>query len=151
MRYNAENILQQNEGEKKMAAMTKKEKMAAKSKKIRDKEQRREKLTNWYMINLSFGILAIIAVLILRQLYLMPSMLSYMQIVTWVMTGVFAAAAIVVLSLGLTGKIKNKQRAVNYSIFLGVCALGSFWLALYNRSEERRVGKECRSRWSPYH
>ena len=23
--------------------------------------------------------------------------------------------------------------------------------ALHNRSEERRVGKECRSRWSPYH
>ena len=23
--------------------------------------------------------------------------------------------------------------------------------ANYNRSEERRVGKECRSRWSPYH
>ena len=22
---------------------------------------------------------------------------------------------------------------------------------LYERSEERRVGKECRSRWSPYH
>ena len=21
----------------------------------------------------------------------------------------------------------------------------------YERSEERRVGKECRSRWSPYH
>ena len=24
-------------------------------------------------------------------------------------------------------------------------------LGLANRSEERRVGKECRSRWSPYH
>src|SRR2546422_4127467 len=23
--------------------------------------------------------------------------------------------------------------------------------AVYKRSEERRVGKECRSRWSPYH
>src|ERR1035438_5542082 len=23
--------------------------------------------------------------------------------------------------------------------------------SLYSRSEERRVGKECRSRWSPYH
>ena len=23
--------------------------------------------------------------------------------------------------------------------------------AMYGRSEERRVGKECRSRWSPYH
>ena len=22
---------------------------------------------------------------------------------------------------------------------------------IYSRSEERRVGKECRSRWSPYH
>ena len=22
---------------------------------------------------------------------------------------------------------------------------------VYTRSEERRVGKECRSRWSPYH
>ena len=24
-------------------------------------------------------------------------------------------------------------------------------IALRQRSEERRVGKECRSRWSPYH
>ena len=24
-------------------------------------------------------------------------------------------------------------------------------LEIENRSEERRVGKECRSRWSPYH
>ena len=24
-------------------------------------------------------------------------------------------------------------------------------LCIINRSEERRVGKECRSRWSPYH
>ena len=24
-------------------------------------------------------------------------------------------------------------------------------LVVANRSEERRVGKECRSRWSPYH
>src|SRR5256885_11207179 len=24
-------------------------------------------------------------------------------------------------------------------------------VSVYERSEERRVGKECRSRWSPYH
>jgi len=34
-------------------------------------------------------------------------------------------------------------------------AWGLRWLspavAVYLRSEERRVGKECRSRWSPYH
>ena len=26
-----------------------------------------------------------------------------------------------------------------------------FWEDHAHRSEERRVGKECRSRWSPYH
>ena len=30
-------------------------------------------------------------------------------------------------------------------------ALGRPAEALASRSEERRVGKECRSRWSPYH
>src|ERR1043165_1105568 len=25
------------------------------------------------------------------------------------------------------------------------------WMTRQDRSEERRVGKECRSRWSPYH
>ena len=29
--------------------------------------------------------------------------------------------------------------------------LGHFVEPIYVRSEERRVGKECRSRWSPYH
>ena len=33
-----------------------------------------------------------------------------------------------------------------------LCALvGIFVLTQAFRSEERRVGKECRSRWSPYH
>ena len=30
-------------------------------------------------------------------------------------------------------------------------AQGSATLQYTERSEERRVGKECRSRWSPYH
>ena len=29
--------------------------------------------------------------------------------------------------------------------------LGRSHMLRSNRSEERRVGKECRSRWSPYH
>ena len=28
---------------------------------------------------------------------------------------------------------------------------GELWRHSHRRSEERRVGKECRSRWSPYH
>ena len=30
-------------------------------------------------------------------------------------------------------------------------ALAPLIYTFWNRSEERRVGKECRSRWSPYH
>ena len=47
---------------------------------------------------------------------------------------------------------KNKERlsldsSENYMILLGDVG-ANFALT---RSEERRVGKECRSRWSPYH
>src|SRR3989475_5945350 len=35
-----------------------------------------------------------------------------------------------------------------FSVFSGIQQTG---VGSYNRSEERRVGKECRSRWSPYH
>ena len=38
-----------------------------------------------------------------------------------------------------TGKLLDKDAYAVRSIFIG------------GRSEERRVGKECRSRWSPYH
>ena len=36
--------------------------------------------------------------------------------------------------------------------FLTICKTKNFTKAAeLLRSEERRVGKECRSRWSPYH
>ena len=31
------------------------------------------------------------------------------------------------------------------------CHMGKHIFHANKRSEERRVGKECRSRWSPYH
>ena len=52
--------------------------------------------------------------------------------------------------------IDNRYVISIYRTGLGTDKLGDrfkvtlHWLALL-RSEERRVGKECRSRWSPYH
>ena len=50
----------------------------------------------------------------------------------------------------LLDALKNPDEAAQY---LNACLededVRVFLLAL--RSEERRVGKECRSRWSPYH
>ena len=67
----------------------------------------------------------------------------------------------------MIGKIENGVKTVDYALRLENSAEGS-QRAYYElkpehllkaanadnefiRSEERRVGKECRSRWSPYH
>ena len=39
-----------------------------------------------------------------------------------------------------------KQRVITAVVLLALLAA-----VVWQRSEERRVGKECRSRWSPYH
>ena len=56
-----------------------------------------------------------------------------------------------ILTAGLTG-------SAFVICLLVALALGALVAAVYmykntytQRSEERRVGKECRSRWSPYH
>ena len=41
---------------------------------------------------------------------------------------------------------KYVTKALDESCHDGNCVVSAF-----KRSEERRVGKECRSRWSPYH
>lgn len=116
-----------------MAKMNKKEKNAEKNRRHKEREQRRESLTNWYMINLSFGILAMIVILLLSNMYKSGTTLVYTQPMAWILTGVFAAGGIIVFALGKAKKIKNTSRANHYAIFLGVCALGSLWLALFNK------------------
>ena len=46
---------------------------------------------------------------------------------------------------GLYAEGPEGQKYLDFTSGIGVNSLG------YCRSEERRVGKECRSRWSPYH
>ena len=57
--------------------------------------------------------------------------------------------------------VSEKKTALNYSYIIepAVAMSGCFKVneriqsrdGIVKRSEERRVGKECRSRWSPYH
>ena len=46
--------------------------------------------------------------------------------------------------------VQGKQQTVN-TIWMAMLAGGHVLIEDIPRSEERRVGKECRSRWSPYH
>ena len=47
----------------------------------------------------------------------------------------------------IISEIINQNKGIDFAINSNV----TFDAAKQNRSEERRVGKECRARWSPYH
>ena len=57
-------------------------------------------------------------------------------------------AEIVGIHDGYRGLITGDYQEMKRSQFSGILTLGG---TILGRSEERRVGKECRSRWSPYH
>src|SRR5438067_13415713 len=60
---------------------------------------------------------------------------------------------------GLGGAARGSPESRTFSISIGHSVIGQLvrkrqespLTASVSRSEERRVGKECRSRWSPYH
>src|SRR3989441_5963996 len=65
--------------------------------------------------------------------------------------GVAAGMVLFIVSVGLSvtmGLMGFVNLAHGGFAMLGGYAIA---LAMRHRSEERRVGKECRSRWSPYH
>src|SRR5258708_36446878 len=47
--------------------------------------------------------------------------------------------------------LDHTSARLNSSTWAKHCLVSAFHSKKKNRSEERRVGKECRSRWSPYH
>ena len=47
------------------------------------------------------------------------------------------------------GAVSYSPFIVTMAVSVAVCEI--FSVKEWRRSEERRVGKECRSRWSPYH
>ena len=50
-----------------------------------------------------------------------------------------------------TGSVADELKALREAISEQQKQISQQQQQIQNRSEERRVGKECRSRWSPYH
>src|SRR5260221_7675876 len=57
----------------------------------------------------------------------------------------------VVNSNAMRSTIRTAVETIDDRGFLATTRDDPQWLDVETRSEERRVGKECRSRWSPYH
>src|SRR2546426_12691597 len=57
-------------------------------------------------------------------------------------------------ALGIdAARVVEQHLKAHAALLQGLCPIGALdgFALLARRSEERRVGKECRSRWSPYH
>ncbi len=65
----------------------------------------------------------------------------------FIIEGVFLGALSAGIGWGMIFYWKDKLQFANFEIIFPTFEE----IGLYCRSEERRVGKECRSRWSPYH
>src|SRR2546426_11209152 len=59
-------------------------------------------------------------------------------------------AALTMISVDATQKVRNLRRDPRVCVVAEAVGGGGEVCGV-TRSEERRVGKECRSRWSPYH
>ena len=69
------------------------------------------------------------------------------------MIGIFIYAGGLLLVV-VAAVVDIKTKTIHDAVSLGIFILGLIRLFTgleLTRSEERRVGKECRSRWSPYH
>ena len=58
---------------------------------------------------------------------------------------------VLVISLAACSGGAEPTLSVDDQVMTAVAATATAQAEFDNRSEERRVGKECRSRWSPYH
>ena len=105
----------------------------AKREKRREKKERIDRLTNWYMINLSWGVLGLIALSFVESMYSNAATILTAPIVMRALAAVFFIGAALVFTLGKTGVIKNSKRANNYAIFLLVIAAVSLWTGFYSQ------------------
>ena len=94
-------------------------------------------------------------------LYAGPNTGIFFQIDMGILIGIGLGGTAISIPMSIVGKhFPLSNRTIAMSIVTAVGSFGYFLspiLTQYSlsesgwRSEERRVGKECRSRWSPYH
>src|SRR4051812_230833 len=109
-------------------------------------------LVNTLVISLCATIIGIVLGMVVAIMAISPS--RWLRIPSRIYTDVFRGlpAILTILLIG-QGLARFSQQLFGPSPYpLGILALSLIASAyIGERSEERRVGKECRSRWAPYH
>lgn len=107
--------------------------------KRREKKEKIDKLTNWYMINLSWGVVGLIALGFVESAY-NGLYINTVPTVMKVLAAIFFVFAAVLFALGKANVIKNTKRANNYAIFMAVVGLAGLWIGFYAKIRNLVVG-----------
>ena len=81
----------------------------------------------------------------------MSALVNKVAIVTGASSGIGFATAKLFAREGARVVVNGRRKAELGALVAQIEGDGGQAIAVAGRSEERRVGKECRSRWSPYH
>src|SRR5256885_15239916 len=102
-------------------------------------------------MNESFGyaVSALALAIIFIYMILASQFKSFLQPLA-LMTSLPLTLIGVVLALMMFGSALSMFSIIGVVMLMGLVTKNAILLVDF-RSEERRVGKECRSRWSPYH
>src|SRR5690554_3573787 len=92
-------------------------------------------------------VILIVSALFVFQYYLFASTITDLRTLP---TSLLIAVIVYILTQLIKRFIQKKMPWYNWLYYVGIIAI-IIPLPLVSRSEERRVGKECRSRWSTYH
>ena len=79
-----------------------------------------------------------------------PPLFTRQQLIALLLPLIAEQALSVTIGLADTLMVSSVGEAAVSGVSL-VDSFNTLMIQIMSRSEERRVGKECRSRWSPYH
>ena len=87
-----------------------------------------------------------------RTSFFNPALFKKTVVRFWPVWFLYAFIWLLLLPGGMSGELARSLRMENAAYASMRILMGTpLEAAVSPRSEERRVGKECRSRWSPYH
>jgi len=101
----------------------------------RVKNAARERLTNWYMINMSWGFLGVILLQLVlngynRITFVPNTHILMIDFVLWIVAGLLFLGGAILFFLWFKGGREN-SRFLNYSIFTWVCSLVALCISFY--------------------
>ena len=100
---------------------------------------------------MAMGVNPFVAMAVAMACCLVTGVINGMLVGKFKLPPFIATLGTMFVTRGVAYMVNNNRNTDAIATGIGKEAGDKFQNVFYYRSEERRVGKECRSRWSPYH